>query len=247
MCVSKAQHVTGRKTGFFRFFNFSTNITTGNRKNSEFVQPQPVVWSFAVGFSPISVFFPVQRTGPANTIHTHHASAHLQIFNIIHTCTMCCQNLHTSADTHPFISNHTPCILYHISKNLPAWKHTLLNVRYYSGTTCRIFTTHLETFGHEFSWFLSIPNAFIHIPEYFYCARMDMGNLGVTKSWRACWKVNETWCPTQVQGHHGQLNGSTNQLEHFSHPQTTDYLSCKLYRSYMTKCSTVFIHCTEYI
>ena len=31
------------------------------------MQPQPVVWSFAVGFSPISVFFPVQRTGPANT------------------------------------------------------------------------------------------------------------------------------------------------------------------------------------
>ena len=32
------------------------------------MQPQPVVRSFAVGFSPISVFFPVQRTGPANTI-----------------------------------------------------------------------------------------------------------------------------------------------------------------------------------
>ena len=31
------------------------------------MQPQPVVRSFAVGFSPISVFFPVQRTGPANT------------------------------------------------------------------------------------------------------------------------------------------------------------------------------------
>ena len=44
-----------------------TNIATGNRKNSEFVQLQPVVRSFAVGFSPISVFFPVQRTGPANT------------------------------------------------------------------------------------------------------------------------------------------------------------------------------------
>ena len=52
---------------FFLFFDFSTNIATGNRKNSEFVQPQPVVRSFAVGFSPISVFFPVQRTEPANT------------------------------------------------------------------------------------------------------------------------------------------------------------------------------------
>ena len=53
---------------FFQFFDFSTNITTGNQKISEFVQPQPVVWSFSVGFSSISVFFPVQRTGPANTI-----------------------------------------------------------------------------------------------------------------------------------------------------------------------------------
>ena len=52
---------------FFRFFDFSTNISTGNRKNSEFVQLQLVVRSFAVGFSPISVFFPVQWTGPANT------------------------------------------------------------------------------------------------------------------------------------------------------------------------------------
>ena len=74
MCESKVQHMTGRKIGFnrsrpvfFRFFDFSTNIATGNRKNSEFVQPQPVVRSFAVGFSPISVFFPVQRTGPVNT------------------------------------------------------------------------------------------------------------------------------------------------------------------------------------
>ena len=42
---------------FFRFFDFSTNLTTGNRKISEFVQLQPVVQSFAVGFSSISVFF----------------------------------------------------------------------------------------------------------------------------------------------------------------------------------------------
>ena len=47
-------------TGFFKFFDFLTNVATGNRKNSEFVQPQPVVQSFAVGFSSISVFFPVQ-------------------------------------------------------------------------------------------------------------------------------------------------------------------------------------------
>ena len=67
MCVSKVQHMTGRKTGFLRFFDFSTNIATGNRKNSECMQPQPVVRSFAVGFSSISVFFPVQQTGPANT------------------------------------------------------------------------------------------------------------------------------------------------------------------------------------
>ena len=67
MCVSKVQHITGRKTGFLWFFDFSTNIATGNWKNSEFVQPQLVVRSFAVGFSSISVFFPVQQTGPANT------------------------------------------------------------------------------------------------------------------------------------------------------------------------------------
>ena len=59
--------MTGQKTGSFRFFNFSTNVATGNRKNSELVQLQRVVRSFAVGFSSISVFFPVQRTGPANT------------------------------------------------------------------------------------------------------------------------------------------------------------------------------------
>ena len=51
------------------FFDFSTNVATGNRKNSEFVQLQLVVRSFAVGFSSISVFFPVQQTGPANTIN----------------------------------------------------------------------------------------------------------------------------------------------------------------------------------
>ena len=74
MCVSKVQHMMEQKTGcnwsrpvFFRFFNFLTNIATGNRKFSEFVQLQPVVRSFAVGFSSISVFFPVLRTGPANT------------------------------------------------------------------------------------------------------------------------------------------------------------------------------------
>ena len=72
--MHKVQHMTGRKTGcnrsrpvFFWFFDFSTNVATGNRKNSEFVQPQPVVQSFSVGFSPISVFFPVQQT--VNTNH----------------------------------------------------------------------------------------------------------------------------------------------------------------------------------
>ena len=68
MCESKVQHMTGRKTGLFWFFDFLTNVATGNRKNSEFVQPQLVVRSFAVGFSSISVFFPVQWTGPANTM-----------------------------------------------------------------------------------------------------------------------------------------------------------------------------------
>ena len=65
--MSKVQHMTGRKTScnrsrpvfLFRFFDFSTNIATGNWKISEFVQLQPVVQSFAVGFSLISVFFPV--------------------------------------------------------------------------------------------------------------------------------------------------------------------------------------------
>ena len=74
MCVSKVQHMTGRKTGckrsgavFFGFFDFLTNLATGNRKISEFVQLQLVVQSFAVGFSSISVFFAVQSTGPVNT------------------------------------------------------------------------------------------------------------------------------------------------------------------------------------
>ena len=73
MSVSKVQHITGQKTGcnrsrpvFFRFFNFSTNLATGNRKISEFVQLQPVVRFFSVGFSLISVFFSVQWTGPVN-------------------------------------------------------------------------------------------------------------------------------------------------------------------------------------
>ena len=42
---------------FFRFFHFLTNLTTGDQKFSEFVQLQPVVWSFAVGFSSVLVFF----------------------------------------------------------------------------------------------------------------------------------------------------------------------------------------------
>ena len=54
---------------------------------------------------------------------THHASAHLQIFDVIHTCVTCCQNLHTSADTHPFISHHIPGTLYRISKHPPERKH----------------------------------------------------------------------------------------------------------------------------
>ena len=69
MCVSKVRHMMGRKTGFFRLFDFSTNVATGNRKNSEFVQPQRVVRPFAVGFSPISVFF----SSPANWTCEHYS------------------------------------------------------------------------------------------------------------------------------------------------------------------------------
>ena len=57
MCVSKVQHMTGRKTGFFRFFDFSTNVATGNRKNSEFVQLQPVVRSLQLGSVRFRSFF----------------------------------------------------------------------------------------------------------------------------------------------------------------------------------------------
>ena len=46
------------------------------------MQPQPVVRSFAVGFSPISVFFPVQRTGPANTSCDNR--------KICHSCKLIC-------------------------------------------------------------------------------------------------------------------------------------------------------------
>ena len=68
--------MTRRKTScnrsrlvFFQFFNFSTNLATGNQKFSEFVQLQQMVQSFAVGFSLISIFCSVQKTGPANTIY----------------------------------------------------------------------------------------------------------------------------------------------------------------------------------
>ena len=57
MCMSKVQHMAGRKTGFFRFFHFLTNLATGDQKFSEFVQLQPVVWSFAAWFSSVLVFF----------------------------------------------------------------------------------------------------------------------------------------------------------------------------------------------
>ena len=59
--------VTTGPDRFFSVLDFSTNLATGNRKFSEFVQLQPVVQSFAVGFSSISVFFAVQRTVPVNT------------------------------------------------------------------------------------------------------------------------------------------------------------------------------------
>jgi len=49
------------------FFDFLSNLWTGNRKFSESVQLQLEVWSFAVGFSSVPVIFSVQSTGPANT------------------------------------------------------------------------------------------------------------------------------------------------------------------------------------
>ena len=55
------------KDRFFSVFRFSTNLTTGNQKISEFVQLQPAVQSFAVGFSSVSVMFLGQQTGPVNT------------------------------------------------------------------------------------------------------------------------------------------------------------------------------------
>ena len=72
MCLCKVQYVMGQKTScnqsrsVFLVFQFSRNLTTGNQKISEFVQLQPVVRSFAVGFSSVSVNFLVQWTGPAN-------------------------------------------------------------------------------------------------------------------------------------------------------------------------------------
>ena len=57
-------------------------------------------------------------------VYMHHASAHLQIFNIYTCASMCCQNLRTSADTHPFVSHHIPGTLYRISKHHPAQRHT---------------------------------------------------------------------------------------------------------------------------
>ena len=52
---------------FFSVFRFFDKHRNWQPKTSEFVQPQLVVRSFAVGFGPISVFFPVQWTGPVNT------------------------------------------------------------------------------------------------------------------------------------------------------------------------------------
>ena len=116
MCVSKVQHTMGRKTGcnrsrpvFFRFFDFPTNVATGNRKNSEFVQLQPVVLSFAVGFSSISVFFPVQWTGPANTSFKGMAWIHIYI---------------TRHFSHPFLGTYEV--------------HQFLDLGYLEGTHCGV-------------------------------------------------------------------------------------------------------------
>ena len=99
MCVSKVQHMTGQKTGcnrsrpvFFWFFDFSTNLATGNQKIIEFLQLHLVVRSFPVGFSSISVFFAVEQTGPVNTIHRcscmvvlgHHCCSHVVVLDPCH-------------------------------------------------------------------------------------------------------------------------------------------------------------------
>ena len=46
-----------------------------------------------------------------------------------------------------------------------------LNIRYHPHMACRIFAIPSETLGHRFSQFHSIPNALIHISDYFYCTR----------------------------------------------------------------------------
>ena len=84
----------------------------------------------------------------------------------------CCQNLCASADTHPSY----PIIFqvhYIAYPNVFLHESTCtLNIRYYPCTAHRIFATPSETFGHQFIQFFSIPNALIHISEYFYCTRM---------------------------------------------------------------------------
>ena len=82
-----------------------------------------------------------------------HLQTHITLYPIIfqvYYITM------TSLDIFLHKSSHTP------------------NIWYYPCMACRIFATPSEMFGHQFIWFLGIPNALICIPEYFYCARTCM-------------------------------------------------------------------------
>ena len=123
----------------------------------------------------------------------------LKLWNVLHTCPPSpniLSHVHVShINTSPNIWHHLIMCYNMLSKPLHICRHTPLciqsysryyitslniflhksshtpNIWYYPCMACRIFATPSEMFGHQFIWFLSIPNALICIPKHFYCAR----------------------------------------------------------------------------
>ena len=104
---------------------------------------------------------------------THHTSVYLcKVFNIIYTCATTYCRTFTHLQTH--IPSYPIIFQVHYIASLNIFLHEsthMPNIQYYPHTACRIFALPSETFGHQSIQFLSIPDTFICIPKYFYCAR----------------------------------------------------------------------------
>ena len=110
----------------------------------------------------------------------------LKLQNVLHTSPPSPNipsHVHTShIGTSPNIWQSSTHAL-HVARTSHICRHTSLHISSYSRYTIshlhtssctkahRIFVTPSETFGHQFSWFLSIPNTLVHISKYFCCAR----------------------------------------------------------------------------